>query len=225
MYSPKMPKRKAKECVKLTEEDDKRIRREEKKEDLVDEEVERQIAAIRAIRDVEIEQTITALRLLRSYFTEEQLDTPVLDFFKENLPDLSISRNEETGEIELKWKDENGDSSILKRLSMGFPDFYNTRPSLLGGYDLPDNVKASLLGTDNPQLENLVFQGTSDNHMLASHAAFQTPGVNGQRLSFGMTPKTRRLPKPGEMMLSVHGSPLGVYKEDHNIGAINEENS
>ncbi|EOA18472.1 hypothetical protein CARUB_v10007018mg, partial [Capsella rubella] len=227
-----MPKRKAKECVKLTEEDkkddnSKRITREEKKEEFVDEEVERQIAAIRAVRDVEIEQTLTALRLLRSYFTEEQLGTPVLDFFKENLPDLSISRNEETGEIELNWKDENSDPlvgndmnySILKRLSMGFPDLYSTRPSL-GGYDLPDNVKASLLGTDNPQLDNLVFQGTSENLMLASSAAFQTPGVNGQRLSFGMTPKTRRLPKPGEMMLSVHGSPLGVYKEDHNIEAI-----
>jgi hypothetical protein len=57
--------------------------------------------------------------------------------------------------------------------------------------------------------------------MLPGHDAFQTPGVNGQRLSFGMTPKTLRLPKAGEMMLSVHGSPLGVYKEDHNMGAIN----
>ncbi|AEE87096.1 translation initiation factor [Arabidopsis thaliana] len=233
-----MPKRKAKECVKLTEEDrndEKRIRIEEKKEDFVDEEVERQIAAIRAIRDVEIEQMLTALRLLRSYFTEEQLHTPVLDFFKENLPDLSISRNEETGEIELKWRDENGDSfagnengvdmnySILKRLSMRFTDLYSR--SSLGGYDLPDNVKANLLGTDNPQLDNLVFQGTSENQMLPGHDAFQTPGVNGQRLSFGMTPKTLRLPKAGEMMLSVHGSPLGVYKEDHNMGAINEENS
>ena len=36
-----------------------------------------------------------------------------------------------------------------------------------------------------------------------------------------MTPKTRRQPKPGEIMLSVHGSPLGVYKEDDNMGAIN----
>lgn len=39
------------------------------------------------------------------------------------------------------------------------------------------------------------------------------------RLSVGMTPKTLRLPKPGEMLLSVHGSPLGVYKED-NMEAI-----
>ena len=34
-----------------------------------------------------------------------------------------------------------------------------------------------------------------------------------------MTPKSRRLPKPGEMLLSVHGSPLGVFKED-NMEAI-----
>jgi hypothetical protein len=44
--------------------------------------------------------------------------------------------------------------------------------------------------------------------------------VSSQRLSVGMTPKTLRLPKPGEMLLSVHGSPLGVYKED-NMEAIN----
>lgn len=34
-----------------------------------------------------------------------------------------------------------------------------------------------------------------------------------------MTPKTLRVPKHGEMLLSVHGSPLGVYKED-NMDAI-----
>jgi hypothetical protein len=43
--------------------------------------------------------------------------------------------------------------------------------------------------------------------------------VSSQRLSIGMTPKTLRLPKPGEMLLSVRGSPLGVYKED-NMEAI-----
>ena len=39
------------------------------------------------------------------------------------------------------------------------------------------------------------------------------------RLSCGMTPKTVRLPKNGEMLLSVRGSPLGVYKEE-NLSAI-----
>ncbi|CAH2079607.1 unnamed protein product [Thlaspi arvense] len=225
-----MPRRKAKKCVKRTEEEknDEGIQIEETKDDFVIEEVERQIDAIRAIRGVETEHTLTALRLLQSYFSEEQLQTPMLEFFRENLPDLSISRNEESGEIEIKWDDKNGDSlmgdedgvdlnySILKRLSMGFS----------GGYDLPDNVRANLLGTNNTQLENLVFQGTSGSQMFASNDALRTPVVNGQRLSIGMTPKTQRLPKAGEVMLSVHGSPLGVYKEDdNNMGAINEENS
>lgn len=48
--------------------------------------------------------------------------------------------------------------------------------------------------------------------------------VCSQRLSVGMTPKTLRLPKPGEMLLSVHGSPLGVYKEE-NMEAINGTSS
>lgn len=43
--------------------------------------------------------------------------------------------------------------------------------------------------------------------------------VSNQRLSIGVTPKTKRLPKQGEMLLSVRGSPLGVYKED-NMEAI-----
>ena len=43
--------------------------------------------------------------------------------------------------------------------------------------------------------------------------------MSSQRLSVGMTPKTLRLPKPGEMLLSVRGSPLGVYKDD-NMEAI-----
>ncbi|KAJ0234475.1 hypothetical protein HA466_0274900 [Hirschfeldia incana] len=218
------PRRKAKKGVKRTEEDNKKeiqIEEEKKREDLVDEEAERQAAAIRAIRDVEIEHTLTALTLLSSYFTEEQIQTPVLAFFKDNLPDLSIARNEESGEIELKWNNDSDgcvdvNDSILRRLSIGFPDLYNnsSRPSL-GGY-------SNVGGTGNTHLQNL---GTSGNHMLASHDALRTPVVNGQRLSFGMTPKTRRQPKPGEIMLSVHGSPLGVYKEDDNMGAINEEDS
>ncbi|KAJ0105500.1 hypothetical protein Patl1_18168 [Pistacia atlantica] len=36
---------------------------------------------------------------------------------------------------------------------------------------------------------------------------------------YGNDSKTLRLPKPGEMLLSVHSSPLGVYKEE-NMEAI-----
>lgn len=40
-------------------------------------------------------------------------------------------------------------------------------------------------------------------------------------MSMGLTPKTLRLPKKGEMLLSVRGSPLGVFKEkEDNMEAI-----
>nr|VDC73558.1 unnamed protein product [Brassica rapa] len=89
-----MPKRKAKEVVRLTEEEnkDKEIRREEKKHEEEDTNLERRIDAIKAI-------------------SEEQLETPVLDFFKENLPDVSIEV-EDNGEIEFKWNHNTGDSSL-----------------------------------------------------------------------------------------------------------------
>ncbi|XP_048590941.1 uncharacterized protein LOC125575852 [Brassica napus] len=108
-----MPKRKAKEVVRLTEEEnkDKEIRREEKKHEEEDTNLERRIDAIKAIRDIEIEQSLTAQRLLCSTFSEEQLETPVLDFFKENLPDVSIEV-EDNGEIEFKWNHNTGDSSL-----------------------------------------------------------------------------------------------------------------
>ncbi|CAH8344533.1 unnamed protein product [Eruca vesicaria subsp. sativa] len=101
------PRRKAKQIVKLTEEEnrDEGIQRED------DQEAERQIAAIKAIRDVEIEQSLTALRLLCSYYAEEQLQKPVLEFFKENLP--AISFHEENGEILFKWNDKCVRSTLL----------------------------------------------------------------------------------------------------------------
>ncbi|XP_010531411.1 PREDICTED: uncharacterized protein LOC104807718 [Tarenaya hassleriana] len=218
-----------------SDKDEKGTRREDRAEGFLDEEVERQIAAIRTIRDVEVEHTLTALRLLRSYFTEEQLQTPVSQFFEQNLPNLSLEKNEENGQIEVKQKAKDGESfmdnadgldmhySLLRRLSMGFPDFYGR--SSFGGYDLPGTVSQSLLGADNPHFKDLVSLGPSESQIYASHDALRTPGVSTQRLSIGMTPKSRRPPKPGEMLLSVHGSPLGVYKEDNDMGAIKEEDS
>lgn len=96
--------------------------------------------AMRAMRDVEIENLLTGLRLLRSYMTEEQLQTPVLQFFKENLPNLAIVKNEENGQIEMQWKDsDNADgkdtyASLLHRMSIAYP-YCSAAPSF-GGYEL-----------------------------------------------------------------------------------------
>ncbi|XP_059624346.1 uncharacterized protein LOC132267254 [Cornus florida] len=200
----------------------------EKREDASrDQEVERQSAAIRAIRDMEIDHLLTALRLLRSYFNKEQLQTPVLQFFRENLPDLSIVRKD--GEYEVQWKDKDGNlsmsqadrrsihASLLHRMSMVYPDCSAAMPPF-GGFEFSSKAgKAGPFGVDNLQ----VLEEPSDTQMFGLQDGLQTPAVSSQRLSVGMTPKTLRLPKHGEMLLSVHGSPLGVYKED-NMEAINE---
>ncbi|KAJ9177662.1 hypothetical protein P3X46_012855 [Hevea brasiliensis] len=198
---------------------------------LIDQEVERQSAAIRAMRDVEIEHSLTGLRLLRSYFNEGQLQTPVLHFFKENLPNLSIIKNGKNAQFEVQWNDKDDNlsmseapggrdlhASLLHRLSIAYSDC-SVIPSL-GGIELSsDAVGTSLLGVDDLQIRDFVLEGPSDSQMLGD--GLRTPGATSQRLSIGMTPKTLRLPKPGEMLLSVRGSPLGVYKED-NMEAIQE---
>ncbi|XP_022740466.1 uncharacterized protein LOC111292374 isoform X2 [Durio zibethinus] len=230
-----MVKRRAKKTVKEVpvEGDDKREGQTEgNKVGLIDREVERQCAAIRAVRDVEIEHMLTALHLLRSYCTKEQLQTPALQFFNENLPNLSVKRNAENGQFDVLWKHQDGNisihnadgrdihASLLHRMSIAYP--YCPGIPSFGGFELStERARTSLLPADSLQIKDFVLEGTSDSQMFGMHDALRTPGVTSQRLSIGMTPKTLRLPKPGEMLLSVHGSPLGVYKED-NMEAIHE---
>ncbi|KAM7517673.1 hypothetical protein LguiB_016635 [Lonicera macranthoides] len=142
---------------------------------------------------METERLLNALRLLRLNFSKEQLQTPVLQFFEENFPNLEVVRNEK-GNTEVLWKEKgladgggNIHAGLLHRMSMAYSD-----PSF-GGFQF--SGKAG----------NGDWQGCS------------------QRMSVGMTPTTIRLPKQGEMLLSVRGSPLGVCKEeqeDHNMEAI-----
>ncbi|KAF7834237.1 uncharacterized protein G2W53_009096 [Senna tora] len=196
-------------------------------------EVQRQTDAIRAVRDVEIEHLLTELRLLRSYFNKEQLQKPVLQFFEENFPNLSVVNDKENKKFEVRWNDKDRrfsvscadqrdvHASFLQRLSMAYPDCCTANPAL-GGYEYSSKAgRVSLLGADNLHINEFVWGEPSEIQTLAMQDALQTPGVSSQRLSVGMTPKTLRLPKPGEMLLSVHGSPLGVYKEN-NMESIHE---
>ncbi|KAH7848740.1 hypothetical protein Vadar_007046 [Vaccinium darrowii] len=180
---------------------------EKKEEDTFrDQDVDRRSAAIRAIRDVEIDHLLTELRLLRSNFNKQQRQIPVLQFFTENLPNLSLVKNGK-GQYEVQWKDKGGTlpmnqgdgidihASLLHQMSAAYPDRSSTAIPSFGGFKFSSQaVTASLLGADNLQIKDFV----------TSH-----------RMSVGMTPKTLRLPKNGEMLLSVHGSPLGVYEEDN----------
>ncbi|XP_023003233.1 uncharacterized protein LOC111496903 [Cucurbita maxima] len=236
-----MARRKAKKIVKKSsprekekDEAENELKSEEQAPLVSDEDVERHAAAIRAIRDVEIERLITELRLLRSYFNKEQLQTPLLQFFKEKLPNLSISGKSEVGEIEVQWKETESElranpvdgmdvhASLLHRLSIAYPNYSAGMRSLNGFEFSSKSVKTNPFNVESLQIPSLVLEAEpSDSMMLGMTDILQTPGASNQRLSIGMTPRTRRLPKPGEMLVSIHGSPLGVYKED-NMEAIHE---
>lgn len=201
----------------------------QKEDAFSDQEVERQITAARAIRNLEIEHLLTGLRLLHGNFSKEQLEMPLLQFFKENLPSLSIFKNEKNGQFKVEWKDKDGElslkdddvkntyASLLHRISIAYPNRAARMPAFDGFEISSKEVKTDLMGGDNRE----VTGETSDIQMLGIQDAFRTPEVGGHRLSKGVTPKTVRLPKNGEMLLSVRGSPLGIYKED-NMEAIHE---
>lgn len=131
--------------------------------------VERQSAAIRAIRDVETEQLLTQLRLLRSNFNEEQLQIPVMQFFRENLPNLAVTRKED-GTHEVKWKEaddnlsidlldgRNLHASLLQQLSMAYSDCSNAIPSFSGfGLSSKSGILKSLLWHPFLKSENSRF--------------------------------------------------------------------
>ncbi|XP_072052258.1 uncharacterized protein [Arachis hypogaea] len=82
-----------------------------------------------------------------------------------------------------------------------------------------DEGRTGFLSDENLHFKDFVFEEPCEAQTLTSQEGLQTPNVSSQRLSVGMTPKTLRLSKPSEMLLSVHGSPFGVYKQN-NMEAI-----
>lgn len=112
--------------------------------------MERQIGAIRAVRDVKIENLLTELRLLRSCFSEEQLKKPALEVFEETLPNLEIVSDEGSKKFEVAWKEKESMNmscadgrdlhvSLLQRLSMAYPQCSASVPHL-GGFEYSSNA-------------------------------------------------------------------------------------
>ncbi|KAK7376118.1 hypothetical protein VNO78_34972 [Psophocarpus tetragonolobus] len=217
-----MPKRRTKKTMKETE-SIPNPQTQTQPPQFIDIEIQamkRQIGAIRAVRDVEIEHLLTELHLLRSCFSSEELQKPMLQVFEETLPNLRVVNDEHNKKFEVKWRESEGcndgedlHAALLHRFSIAsIPHFPGLEYSTNSG-------RMSFISTDNLHFKDVVMEEPSDTQTLAVPEGLHTPGVTSQRLSLGMTPKTLRLPKPGEMLLSVHGSPLGVYK-DHNMEAI-----
>ncbi|CAL5056259.1 unnamed protein product [Urochloa decumbens] len=183
-------------------------------------ESERRITAIGAIKDAEAGNIRSQLQLVRSYFSKEQLEANALEYFRENLPNLSIVTNEKDDVLELKWND--GDKFILG----DFTDDKILQASIASlstavGLQFPGNSVGKDFYRRISNFSDFAWSELPEGQMAGTSEAFQTPGAVSDRMSIGMTPKTVRLPKNGEMLLSVHGSPLGVYKEE-NLAAIEE---
>ncbi|RYR23711.1 hypothetical protein Ahy_B02g057194 [Arachis hypogaea] len=163
--------------------------------------MEHQISAIRVVRDVDIERLLMELRLVRSCFSEEQLWKPMLQVFEETLTNLSIVKDEGNEKFDLKWKERGSrvsttcggvgrdlHASLFQRLSIAFPSEYPSSIPQFGGFEYSSNTGS-------------VFEEPCEAQTLTSQEGLQTPNVSSQRLSVGMTPKTFRLPKPGETLL------------------------
>ena len=98
---------------------------------------------------MEIERLLTAMRLLKSNISNEQLQTPLLPFFEENLPNLTVSKTDTDGPIEVKWKVNDDDlntanggnmmSLFLQRMSMAYPDHSNAMQSI-GGFEFSNKA-------------------------------------------------------------------------------------
>ncbi|KAJ0984850.1 hypothetical protein J5N97_003206 [Dioscorea zingiberensis] len=188
-----------------------------------DQEVERRIAAVQAIQVAEVGSLLSRLRLLRSYLSKEQLDTPALTFFQKNFPNLSLARNEKFKLYELEWNKENAElcgGDCGQGLNM-HASVDNTYQAGSGYYLSGKSAKNNFLDAANYCIPDFVFDEQTENQIAGMKDAFQTPQNTSNRLSFGMTPRTQRVPKNGEMLLSVRGSPLGVYREE-NLEAIHE---
>ncbi|XP_058785572.1 uncharacterized protein LOC131660355 isoform X2 [Vicia villosa] len=104
--------------------------------------MERQIVAIRTVKEVKTKHLLEDLRLLCSSFTEEQLQKPVLEIFQQILPNLSIVNHKESNKCQVTWKDKapmsmsiNYDdvhTSLLQRLSMAYPHCPSSVPHSTG---------------------------------------------------------------------------------------------
>ncbi|XLS75376.1 hypothetical protein HN51_032241, partial [Arachis hypogaea] len=232
----KFPRRRAKKMVKQsTQLKELKTQTQQPQFKELEIEVERQISAIRVVRDVEIERLLMELRLVRSCFSEEQLRKPMLQVFEETLPNLSIVKDGGNGKFDVKWKERGSrmsttcggvgrdlHASLFQMLSIAFPSECPSSVPQFGGFEYSSNTgRTGFVGDENLHFKDFVFEEPCEAQTLTSQEGLQTPNVSSQRLSVGMTPKTLRLPKPGEMLLSVHGSPLGVYKEN-NMEAIYE---
>ncbi|QHO22091.1 uncharacterized protein DS421_12g352160 [Arachis hypogaea] len=154
LYMAKFPRHRAKKMVKQsTQLKELKTETQQPQFKELEIEVERQISAIRVVRDVDIERLLMELRLVRSCFSEEQLRKPMLQVFEQILPNLSIVKDEGNGKFDVKWKERGSKmsttcggvgrdlhASLFQRLSIAFPSECPSSVPQFGGFEYSSNT-------------------------------------------------------------------------------------
>lgn len=199
-------------------------------------EAERRIAAIRAVRDAEVEGYLTQLRVALSMLSKEVRAMPLGEFVRRFCPDRECIRSPGSGILELRPRPQNPNipdcpstaSSFEFHTEHPIPSLQNlAQPTPLGFPFSSSAVKEELLHSankltqDEPEDEEFLKFMKSFRSSKFFQSNVTTPSTDGG-LMVGVTPKTVRLPKKGEPLLSVNGSPLGIF-EKGGVTAIPEE--
>eukprot|EP00250_Pteridium_aquilinum_P034846 c8210_g1_i1 orf=79-888(+) len=208
-------------------------------------EAERRIAAIRAVRDAEVEGYLTQLRVALSMLSKDVKAMRVDEFVSKYCPDRELIRAPDSSIIELRPKPQNPTLPDCPSVANSFefhtnhpiPSLHSlAQPTPCGFPFASSAVKdmtlqqiADKVAHDEPEDEEfLKFMESFRSSKFFHSNVTTTPAMNDHSMqgltpkTMGVTPKTMRLPKKGETLLSVNGSPLGVFEKD-GITAIPEE--
>lgn len=185
---------------------------------------EQHIAAIRAVRDAQVEGYLTQLRVALSMLSKEVRAMRLDEFVSRFCPDRELIKDPDSGIIELRQKaqglihTENPNPSLqnlVQPTPCGFP-FSSSAVKDMSLLRMADKV-----ALDESEDEEFLKFMESFRSSKFFHPNITTPATGGNSM-LGVTPKTMRLPKKGETLLSVNGSPLGVFEKE-GIQAIPEE--
>ncbi|KAF0900914.1 hypothetical protein E2562_036918 [Oryza meyeriana var. granulata] len=144
---------------------------------LNDQEYERRSVAIKAIQAAEVESVLSRLHLVQSYISKEQQEGCALQYFQENLPNLSVVRNEKQNELELKREDwdnriigDHCDDKIFRASVSSLPN--------VGGVQFSgDSVRKSFTENMSFNFNDFAWGELPEDQLAGVVDALQTPGV------------------------------------------------
>ncbi|KAI5077925.1 hypothetical protein GOP47_0007749 [Adiantum capillus-veneris] len=197
-------------------------------------EADRRVSAIKAVCDAEVEGYLTQLRVALSMLSKEVREMPLGEFVSRFCPDRELIRASDSHIVELRQKSQKLTLADCPSVADSFEFHGLPIPSLQGqALSTPHGFpfSTSTVKDFSAQIARVAHDESEDEEFLKFMESFRSSKVfhsnvkipaTCDKLMVGVTPKTMRLPKTGETLLSVNGSPLGVYDKD-GMTSIQEE--